>query len=170
MRGPYHHGDLRRVLLQAAVEAILESGPATVSLHDLARRAGVSHAAPASHLGDKAGLLTVVAADGFWRLAATLREADETTRSFLEVGVADVRFAVTHRANFEVMLRSEPYRPDDPEVVRARNASRSLLYGPLADGSRVLFPSSASPDPSNRWSVEIATAIRVDVHAASAGL
>src|SRR6266702_4843210 len=72
---PYHHGDLRRVLLQAAVEAILESGPATVSLRDLARRAGVSHAAPAYHFGDKAGLLTAVAADGFWRLADALREA-----------------------------------------------------------------------------------------------
>jgi AcrR family transcriptional regulator len=136
---PYHHGDLRRVLLQAAVEAILESGPATVSLRDLARRAGVSHAAPAYHFGDKAGLLTALAADGFWRLAATLREAHETTGSFLEVGVAYVRFAVTHRAHFEVMFHPELYRPDDPEVSRARQASRALLYGPLA----------SEPDPGS---------------------
>ena len=52
---PYHHGDLRRAVLAAAVEAITESGPAGLSLRDLARRAGVSHAAPAHHFGDKAG-------------------------------------------------------------------------------------------------------------------
>ena len=84
---PYHHGDLPRVLLDAAVQAILEVGPAAVSLRDLARRTGVSHAAPAHHFGDKAGLLTAVAADGFRRLAATLGEAYEATGSFLEVGV-----------------------------------------------------------------------------------
>jgi AcrR family transcriptional regulator len=132
---PYHHGDLPRVLLDTATQAILEVGPAAVSLRDLARRAGVSHAAPAYHFGDKAGLLGAIAADGFRRLAATLREAYETTGSFLEVGVAYVRFAVTHRAHFEVMFRPELYRLDDPEVASARAESRSLLYGPLGVGS-----------------------------------
>lgn len=130
---PYHHGDLRRALLESAVQAILEVGPAAVSLRDLARRAGVSHAAPAYHFGDKAGLLTAVAADGFERLAATLREAYQTTGSFLEVGVAYVRFAVTHRAHFEVMYRPELYRTDDPDFMRAREASKALLYPPAAD-------------------------------------
>jgi AcrR family transcriptional regulator len=128
----YHHGDLPRVLLEAATQAIAEVGPAAVSLRDLARRAGVSHAAPAYHFGDKAGLLTAVAADGFERLAATLREAYQATGSFLEVGVAYVRFAVTHRAHFEVMFRPELYRADDPDLVRAREAARSLLYPPAA--------------------------------------
>jgi AcrR family transcriptional regulator len=130
---PYHHGDLPRVLLGAAVEAIAEVGPAAVSLRDLARRAGVSHAAPAYHFGDKAGLLTAVATDGFRRLAATLRETYQATGSFLEVGVAYVRFAVTHRAHFEVMFRPELYHTDDPDLVRAREAARSLLYPPAAD-------------------------------------
>jgi AcrR family transcriptional regulator len=129
---PYHHGDLPRVLLDAAVEAIGEVGPAAISLRDLARRAGVSHAAPAHHFGDKAGLLTAVAADGFQRLAATLRDAYRETGSFLEVGVAYVRFAVIHRAHFEVMFRPELYRTDDPDLVRAREAARSLLYPPAA--------------------------------------
>src|SRR6266540_5564704 len=132
---PYHHGDLRRALLDAAIEAITQAGPAAVSLRDLARRAGVSHAAPAYHFGDKAGLLTAVAADGFERLAATLREAYQATGSFLEVGVAYVRFAVTHRAHFEVMFRPELYRTDDPDLSRARQASRALLYSPLAGAS-----------------------------------
>jgi AcrR family transcriptional regulator len=130
---PYHHGDLPRALLEAAVQAIAEVGPAAVSLRDLARRTGVSHAAPAHHFGDKAGLLTAVAADGFRRLAATLREAYEATGSFLEVGVAYVRFAVTHRAHFEVMFRPELYHTDDPDLVRARDAARALLYPPVAE-------------------------------------
>jgi AcrR family transcriptional regulator len=132
---PYHHGDLPRVLLEAAVAAIDEVGPAAVSLRDLARRAGVSHAAPAHHFGDKAGLLTAVAADGFRRLAATLRETYRATGSLLEVGVAYVRFAVTHRAHFEVMFRPELYRPDDPELVRAREQARALLYPPAAEAA-----------------------------------
>ena len=115
------------------MQAILEVGPAAVSLRDLARRTGVSHAAPAHHFGDKAGLLTAVAADGFRRLAATLREAYKATGSFLEVGVAYVGFAVTHRAHFEVMFRPELYHPDDPELVRAREQARALLYPPAAD-------------------------------------
>jgi AcrR family transcriptional regulator len=130
---PYHHGDLRRALLEAALQAIAEVGPAAVSLRDLARRTGVSHAAPAHHFGDKAGLLTAVATDGFRRLAATLRETYQATGSFLEVGVAYVRFAVTHRAHFEVMFRPELYRTDDPELVQAREQARALLYSPAAD-------------------------------------
>jgi AcrR family transcriptional regulator len=132
---PYHHGDLPRALLEAAVQAIAEVGPAAVSLRDLARRTGVSHAAPAHHFGDKAGLLTAVAADGFRRLAATLGEAYEATGSFLEVGVAYVGFAVTHRAHFEVMFRPELYHSDDPELVRARDAARALLYPPAAEAA-----------------------------------
>jgi AcrR family transcriptional regulator len=132
---PYHHGDLPRALLEAAVQAIDEVGPAAVSLRDLARRTGVSHAAPAHHFGDKAGLLTAVATDGFERLAATLGEAYQATGSFLEVGVAYVRFAVTHRAYFEVMFRPELYRSDDPELVRAREQARALLYPPAAEAA-----------------------------------
>src|SRR4029453_968874 len=129
---PYHHGDLPRVLLDAAVEAIGEVGPAAISLRDLARRAGVSPPPPPHPFGDKAGLLPAVAADGFQRLAATLRDAYRETGSFLEVGVAYVRFAVIHRAHFEVMFRPELYRTDNPDLVRAREAARSLLYPPAA--------------------------------------
>jgi hypothetical protein len=49
--------------------------------------------------------------------------------------VAYVRFAVTHRAHFEVMFRPELYRTDDPELVRARDAARALLYPPAAEAA-----------------------------------
>ena len=97
---PYHHGDLRPALLRAAVEVIGQSGPAAMSLREVARRAGVSHAAAAYHFGDKAGLLTAVAAQGYRMLTEELRRARDSRRGFLEVGVAYVRFAVSHRAHF----------------------------------------------------------------------
>ena len=126
---PYHHGDLRPALLRAAVEAIGQTGPAAMSMREVARRAGVSHAAAAYHFGDKAGLLTAIAAQGYRMLTGKLRDARDADRGFLEVGVAYVRFAVTHRAHFEVMYRPELYRPDDPEVCQARAAAAVFLYG-----------------------------------------
>src|ERR1044071_8124872 len=116
---PYHHGDLRPALLRAAVEAIWQTGPRGRRVGEGARRAGVSHAAAACPFGDKAGLLTAIAAQGYLMLTEKLRDARDADRGFLEVGVAYVRFAVTYRAHFEVMYRPELYRPDDPEVRQA---------------------------------------------------
>jgi AcrR family transcriptional regulator len=126
---PYHHGNLRQAVLSAAVDAITEVGPAGVSLRDLARRAGVSHAAPAHHFGDKAGLLTALAAEGYGLLADALADAQVRTEDFLEVGVAYVRFAVDHRAHFEVMFRPDLYHPDDPAVRAARERASNALSG-----------------------------------------
>lgn len=126
---PYHHGDLRQAVLDAAVAVITEAGPASVSLRDLARRAGVSHAAPAYHFGDKAGLLTALAAEGYDLLADALLAAHERTGEFVEVGVAYVRFAVDHRAHFAVMYRPDLYHGDDPAVRAARGRAREQLYG-----------------------------------------
>ncbi|MBL7254826.1 TetR/AcrR family transcriptional regulator [Paractinoplanes lichenicola] len=124
----YHHGDLRRVLLEATAAAIQEHGVAALSLRDLARRAGVSHAAPAHHFGDKAGLLTAFAAAGFEELATALAGDD-----FLEMGVAYVRFALSRPAHFEVMFRPDLYHADDPALLAARAKSSEALYGEDTD-------------------------------------
>jgi AcrR family transcriptional regulator len=126
---PYHHGHLRPAILAAAVDAITESGAARLSLRDLARRAGVSHAAPAHHFWDKAGLLTAVAAEGYNLLADALTAAQQQAGDFLDVGVAYVGFAIEHRARFEVMFRPELYHPDDPAVAAARQRAADALYG-----------------------------------------
>lgn len=141
---PYHHGDLRPALLRAAVEAIGQTGPAAMSLREVARRAGVSHSAAAYHFGDKAGLLTAIAAQGYRMLTEELGNARVAGRSFLEVGVAYVRFAVTHRAHFEVMYRPELYRPDDPEVRQARAAAAVLLYGTASPDAGQLAAGAAA--------------------------
>src|SRR5690242_14233333 len=101
----YHHGDLRRALLRAAEEAITEHGVATLSMRDLARRAGVSHTAPTHHFGDMTGLLTAFATEGFEQLAKALATSRLASNSFLELGVTYIRFAVSRPAMFEVMFR-----------------------------------------------------------------
>jgi AcrR family transcriptional regulator len=126
---PYHHGDLRRAVLAAAVDAITEHGPAGVSLRDLARRVGVSHAGPVHHFKDKAGLLTALAAEGFALLADALTTTRAQTDSFVELGVSYVRFAVRHRAHFEVMFRPDLHHADDPALAEARARAGAVLAG-----------------------------------------
>jgi AcrR family transcriptional regulator len=130
---PYHHGDLRHAAIQEAVRAIADDGLGALSLREVARRLGVSHAAPTHHFGDKAGLLTAVATEGYRLLADELRRSYERTGSFLEVGVAYVRFATRHQPYFEVMFRPDLYHSDDPELIEARDQAWSMLYGPVSE-------------------------------------
>ena len=99
-----------------------------MSLRALSREVGITHAAVAHHFGDKAGVLTSIAVDGFKLLAAALDQAFRTTGDFAAVGVAYVRFAMAHPAHFEVMFRPELYRRDHPDVVAAREVARAVLY------------------------------------------
>jgi len=71
-RGKYHHGDLRRALLDAALELVNELGPSGITLREAARRAGVTHAAPYRHFADKGALLAAVAEQGFVQLLAAI--------------------------------------------------------------------------------------------------
>ncbi|MFC7303998.1 TetR/AcrR family transcriptional regulator [Streptomyces monticola] len=119
----YHHGDLRKAVIAAALDVIAESGPGALSMRDLARRAGVSHAAPAHHFKDRAGLLTAIAAEGYDLLAASLAESAEIR----EMGVGYVRFAERHAAHFQVMFRPDLVHADDPDLVRARSRAGERL-------------------------------------------
>lgn len=128
----YHHGDLARALTGAAVELIEERGIAELSLRELARRAGVSHAAPAHHFGDRAGLLTAVATEGFRRFRAALEAARDAAgpNALLQLnatGRAYVHFAVEQRAYFELMFRPEHLNQSDPTLQAASDASYQVL-------------------------------------------
>ncbi|MFJ3671890.1 TetR/AcrR family transcriptional regulator [Streptomyces sp. NPDC090106] len=74
---PYHHGDLRSALLAGAERTLLEKGVAALSLRELARDIGVSHAAPGRHFKDKQALLNALALAGYERLGDTLDAADD---------------------------------------------------------------------------------------------
>src|SRR6266446_6371690 len=98
---PYHHGDLRHALIQAGLEMLAEGGAAALDLRKVARRAGVSHAAPYRHFADKQALIAAINEEGFYwlteRIQATLREVPaEPFEQLLGVALAYVRFAQEH--------------------------------------------------------------------------
>ncbi|MFJ5832231.1 TetR/AcrR family transcriptional regulator [Streptomyces sp. NPDC093089] len=128
-RNSYHHGDLRQAVLAAALDAIAAEGPGSLSLRDLARRAGVSHAAPAHHFKDRTGLLTAIAAQGYELLADALAGAPELS----ERGVRYVRFAVDHPAHFTVMFQPELLRADDPDLLAAKDRASAELRAGVTD-------------------------------------
>ncbi len=117
----YHHGDLPAALRKATAELVAEKGPSGFSLREVARRAGVSHAAPAHHFGDAQGLLTSLAAEGFGRLADGLHEAaigvDDAHERLTRCGHAYVRTALAYPGHFAVIFRSDMVSEDDPECL-----------------------------------------------------
>ncbi|MEU1514383.1 TetR/AcrR family transcriptional regulator [Streptomyces sp. NPDC005811] len=125
---PYHHGDLRRAILTAALDVIATDGPSALSLRDLARRAGVSHAAPAHHFRDRTGLLTAIAAEGHGLLAEELAG----TTDLRDAGARYVRFARQHPAHFQVMFTPNLLHTDDLELTTARALSGAALTDALA--------------------------------------
>src|SRR6476469_11193170 len=96
-RDSYHHGDLRAVILAEASRLGAQRGADAISLRELAREAGVSHAAPAHHFTDRRGLFTALATDGFRLLAAALTDARPRC---IEAALAYVRFALDHPGHY----------------------------------------------------------------------
>ena len=134
--GVHYEGDLRRALVDAAASAIAEVGAEAVSLREVARRLGVSHAAPAHHFVDKAGLLTAVATAGFERFLEHMATAlvatagDPSTRPadvLLALGRAYAAFAEQQSGYFAVMFHPSLIRADDPDYVAASDAAFEAL-------------------------------------------
>lgn len=159
-KSSYHHGNLRSALLGAALEVVREEGVGAISLREVARRAGVSHAAPAHHFGDKAGLLTALATQGYELFGAALRdgaaraEGDPKLR-LSWVGWAYVMFAAQHREHFEIMFRPELLHQSDAALVAASTAA----YLELTESVR-----SFSPDASEQERDMLAIRAWSEVH------
>jgi len=130
---PYHHGALRAALLAAAEAILREGGIEAFTLRECARRAGVSHAAPAHHFGDARGLLSACAAAGFERLADTMLQyavragsADAVAR-LRAVGQAYIDFALRNRALFQLMFRRDRLDPQNDDLRRAGKRTGDVL-------------------------------------------
>jgi AcrR family transcriptional regulator len=116
---PYHHGDLRRALVDAARQLLERDGPNALSLRAVAREAGVSPAAPYHHFKDKSELLDAVAEQG-WRmlsefLARTPAVSGDLPDRMAEVGLSYVRFAREHPALYRLMYDCSRNRAALPE-------------------------------------------------------
>lgn len=120
---PYHHGDLRRALVDAARRILEAEGPSALSLRAVAREAGVSPAAPYHHFKDKAELLDAVAAEGWTLLDAAMAKAKAEAPSAREamngLGVAYVCFARENPALYRVMYDTARDKESLPEEMVA---------------------------------------------------
>lgn len=127
-RRPYHHGNLRNALLDAAVALVDLHGPQALTLREAARRAGVSQTAPYRHFADLEALTAAVAADGFLMLVEDLAPALALPPAHREAALAAAyaQFAADNRGRFALMFSHTLTRADDG-LAHARGALEDLL-------------------------------------------
>jgi AcrR family transcriptional regulator len=151
-RGRYHHGDLRRALLDAAFRLVRSGGPPALTLRAAARLAGVSQAAPYRHFADKQALLAAVAEEGFRAMTAAMRRAmsphgDEPLLKFRALGLGYVGFARSHPAHFRVMFGPElADRSAYPSLAEAAAEAFTLLVAAIADCQKAGFAREGDPE------------------------
>ncbi len=129
--------DGRTALLSAARAELNEHGQAGISLRAIARRAGVSHAAPKYFFQDRAGLLTAIATEGFVALTDTLRTvlASRPADPLSALGRAYIDFGLANRALFDLMFRPTELHIDDPALRTAQEEAIGVLSSAVPDGT-----------------------------------
>jgi AcrR family transcriptional regulator len=132
----YHHGDLRRHLIEVGERLLDERGVEGFTLRECARRAGVSPSAPSHHFGNVTGLLTAIATIGFEGLTgameAALAGSDDTPGARLRaIGGAYIRYAVAHPARYRVAFGAMPLDAHDPALREAGGRAMGILRGEL---------------------------------------
>jgi len=159
----YHHGDLRKALIDGALQLISESNVEALSLRALARHVGVSYAAPYHHFKDKTQLLSEVAIEGFERLEKEMKahsRSAEPRESLQAQGRAYLLFAIQHASHYRVMFNVEfSGRSAYPNVQAAADACFDVL---MRDTQAVLGAEVASREVR-----QIAIVIWSTVHGAA---
>ena len=136
---PYHHGDLRRAVIETAMAMLHEDKGWQFTLREVARRAGVSHAAPYKHFPDKAALLAEMALIGFDRLreaatAAKPRRQNSLRYEFFAVARAYVRFGTSNPALYRLMFSEEAGKTVDVHLSERALAAFGVLIEMLERG------------------------------------
>ncbi|MCA9519905.1 MAG: TetR/AcrR family transcriptional regulator [Myxococcales bacterium] len=136
--GTYHHGNLRQALIDATLEVIDEVGHRNLSLRDVARRAGVSTAAPYRHFASREALLAQVAEEGYRMMSESIEGAiaacdGDSLDRLREVGVGYVLFANANRARYAVMFSEELV---DKSAYPATEAAAARSFAYLLEGIR----------------------------------
>ena len=157
----YHHGDLRAALVEAAEAVLTERGVEGFTLRECARRAGVSHAAPAHHFKDAKGLLTEVAALGFERLTEAERKARDAERDpknrLLGTGIGYVRFAIEHPAQFQLMFQKGLADQASKRLASASAAAFKVFIETYTEVFGATFPAGmhkdADPSVMREWAL-----------------
>ena len=130
---PYHHGNLRETLLEAAIRLIAQVGPTAFTLREVARRAGVSHNAPYRHFRDRDDLMAAVAAQGFRELTQAMTEAAAPKSDPLDrlkrAGLGYVMFALRRPEHFTVMFDAPLSKRKHPDSAAAAEEAFATLTG-----------------------------------------
>lgn len=144
MSRTYHHGNLRRALLDGALEVIAAEGVAGLTMARLARAAGVSSGAPYRHFKSIDAVLVALATDGWNRLAAEDEALSAGIASPLErfrrSGIAAVRFAAAHPTLYRLMCGPLGRRLDDPALnarIAAGDAQVQQMVGAVVDAGEL---------------------------------
>ncbi|HTK34628.1 MAG TPA: TetR/AcrR family transcriptional regulator [Caulobacteraceae bacterium] len=128
---PYHHGDLRRALVDAGRRLLEREGSAALSLRAVAREAGVSAAAPYHHFKDRAALLYAVAHEGNVALNEMVHTAFENSEPgqarIVKVGMAYVGFALANPALYDLMFETTRMYDSLPDSLEAEGQLPRLL-------------------------------------------
>jgi len=130
---PYHHGDLRRVLIDAALKLAEEGGPEAVSVREAARRAGVSAGAPFRHFASRDALMTAAAEEAQRRFRAEIARAlaeapvDDPLQRFRSFGLAYLRWAMKNPAHFEIISSGRHFDHDAATALSRDNAELVAL-------------------------------------------
>ncbi len=137
-RSTYHHGNLRRALIDASVELLGELGSAEFTLREAARRVGVDHRAAYRHFADREGLLAAVAEESYTALVEAMRTALADTPSpvrerLLVIAVTYVTFAVASPGRYQVVMGENTYE-HIPTTSAAIASSFALLRAEVAAG------------------------------------
>jgi len=134
---PYHHGNLRVALLARAVEVVDQRGAADLSLRELARDVGVSHAAPRRHFADRRALLDALAVEGFDRLGEDLRAAVDRAGSAFDARLEQLARAylafATHHAELLELMWAAKRRHESDALHGAANHSLATMLDVIAD-------------------------------------
>ncbi len=126
----YHHGDLKAALVVAAAAIVRTSGLDALTLREVARRTGVSAAAPYRHFADRRALVAAVAERGFVRLGEALTAAMKSgggRGGFKQVALAYVHFGLANPAEYRVMFG--PEMADTRDFPSLRETGRGVLGG-----------------------------------------
>ena len=148
----YHHGDLRRAIMQAALQLVEESGLQHLSLREIARKIGVTTAAPYHHFKDKGELMEAVAMEGWRELNTAIgkarSDAADPRHALSNIGVAYVVFATAHPALYRIMYDSACDKADMPQAKGDEETGWGHVRAALIE---------AGADPTDERGLQVAT-------------
>lgn len=151
-RSPYHHGQLREALIEAAYELLQHQPAYQISLRSIARQAGVSHAAPYNHFSDRTDLLVALATRcmaSFYETQATaVANQTDAREQLLALGEAYVSYAITHPNEFQLIFDPDISPPGSPPLGLAPVIENhtALLHGTVEAALHAGYLPHGDPD------------------------